>query len=365
MKIKKILVAQPGVASANPHYINLMKKYNVQIDFRPFFSLIPLTLREFRAQKIEITDYSAIVFTSKGTIDAFFQLCAQLRIKVPDSQKYFCTSESLSYYLQKHIIYRKRKIFFGDGTFASVVKLAKADKHKNESVLIASPDHIYPEWIEMFKESKLKFAPAVVAKFVDNDLKDLKLEDYQIIAFYNALDVASLKNNFPSYKQNDTKFVAFGAGIRKAMREAGLTYAIGGPTPEFPALAQALEKLIENPDFVQTQLPVDPEPAKPAAKAPAKKAAPATKPATKAPEKKAAPAAKPAAKAPAKKAAPAAKPAAKAPAKKAAPATKPAAKAPAKKAAPAAKPAAKAPAKKAPAAKSATKKPAAKKAGKK
>ena len=178
----------------------------------------------------------------------------------------------------------------------------------------------------MFKESKLKFAPAVVAKFVDNDLKDLKLEDYQIIAFYNALDVASLKNNFPSYKQNDTKFVAFGAGIRKAMREAGLTYAIGGPTPEFPALAQALEKLIENPDFVQTQLPVDPEPAK--------------------------------------KAAPAAKPAAKAPAKKAAPATKPAAKAPAKKA-PAAKPAAKAPAKKAPAAKSATKKPAAKKAGKK
>lgn len=349
MKIKKILVAQPGVASANPHYTNLMKKYNVQIDFRPFFSLIPLTLREFRAQKIEIPDYSAIVFTSKGTIDAFFQLCSQLRIKVPDSQKYFCTSESLSYYLQKHIIYRKRKIFFGDGTFASVVKLAKADKHKNESVLIASPDHIYPEWIEMFKESKLKFAPAVVAKFVDNDLKDLKLEDYQIIAFYNALDVASLKNNFPSYKQNDTKFVAFGAGIRKAMREAGLTYAIGGPTPEFPALAQALEKLIENPDFVQTQLPVDPEPAKPAAKAPAKKAAPATKPATKAPEKKAAPAAKPAAKAPAKKAAPAAKPAAKAPAKKA----------------PAAKPAAKAPAKKAPAAKPATKKPAAKKAGKK
>ncbi|MBQ4197326.1 MAG: uroporphyrinogen-III synthase [Bacteroidales bacterium] len=349
MKIKKILVAQPGVASANPHYINLMKKYNVQIDFRPFFSLIPLTLREFRAQKIEIPDYSAIVFTSKGTIDAFFQLCAQLRIKVPDSQKYFCTSESLSYYLQKHIIYRKRKIFFGDGTFASVVKLAKADKHKNESVLIASPDHIYPEWIEMFKESKLKFAPAVVAKFVDNDLKDLKLEDYQIIAFYNALDVASLKNNFPSYKQNDTKFVAFGAGIRKAMREAGLTYAIGGPTPEFPALAQALEKLIENPDFVQTQLPVDPEPAKPAAKAPAKKAAPAAKPAAKAPAKKAAPAAKPAAKAPAKKAAPAAKPAAKAPAKKA----------------PAAKPAAKAPAKKAPAAKPATKKPAAKKAGKK
>ncbi|MBR4801642.1 MAG: uroporphyrinogen-III synthase, partial [Bacteroidales bacterium] len=120
MKISKILIAQPGVASANPHYANLIKKYGVKIDFRPFFSMIPLTLREFRTQKVNIPDYTAIVFTSKGTIDAFFQLCAEQRIKIPDSQKYFCTSESLSYYLQKHIIYRKRKIFFGDGTFASV-----------------------------------------------------------------------------------------------------------------------------------------------------------------------------------------------------------------------------------------------------
>ena len=171
MKISKILIAQPGVASANPHYANLIKKYGVSIEFHPFFSMVPLTLREFRTQKVNIPDYTAIVFTSKGTIDAFFQLCAEQRIKIPDSQKYFCTSESLSYYLQKHIIYRKRKIFFGDGTFASVVRLAKADKHKNEKILIASPDHIYPEWIQMFKEANLKFAPAVVAKFVDNDLK--------------------------------------------------------------------------------------------------------------------------------------------------------------------------------------------------
>ena len=369
MKINKILIAQPGVASANPYYANLMKKYNVQIDFRPFFSMIPLTVREFRAQKINIPDYSAIVFTSKGTIDAFFQLCAEMRIKVPDSQKYFCTSEGLSYYLQKHIIYRKRKIFFGDGTFASVVKLAKMDKHKNESILIASPDHIYPEWIQLFKEANLNFAPAVVAKFVDNNLKDLKLEDYQIIAFYNALDVTSLKNNFPGFKQKDTKFVAFGASIRKAMREAGLKYAIGGPTPEFPALANALEKLLQDPDFKQSLLPDEPvekkaEAKKPAAKAPAKKVE-AKKPAAKAPAKKAE-AKKPAAKAPAKKAE-AKKPAAKAPAKKVE-AKKPAAKAPAKKVE-AKKPAAKAPAKKVeakkPAAKAPAKKPVAKKATKK
>lgn len=294
MKISKILIAQPGVASANPHYANLIKKYGVDIEFHPFFSMVPLTLREFRTQKVNIPDYTAIVFTSKGTIDAFFQLCAEQRIKIPDSQKYFCTSESLSYYLQKHIIYRKRKIFFGDGTFASVVRLAKADKHKNEKILIASPDHIYPEWIQMFKEANLKFAPAVVAKFVDNDLKNLKLSDYQIIAFYNALDITSLKNNFPDYKQKDTRFIAFGAGIRKAMKEAGMTYAIGGPTPEFPSLANALEQLIINPDFQQEQ-PKEPkkEVKKETKKAPAKKAAPVKKAAVKKPAaKKAAPAKK-------------------------------------------------------------------------
>ena len=333
MKINKILIAQPGVASANPHYANLIKKYGVSIEFHPFFSMVPLTLREFRAQKVNIPDYTAIVFTSKGTIDAFFQLCAEQRIKIPDSQKYFCTSESLSYYLQKHIIYRKRKIFFGDGTFASVVKLAKADKHKNEKILIASPDHIYPEWIQMFKEANLKFAPAVVAKFVDNDLKGLKLEDYQIIAFYNALDITSLKNNFPGFKQNGTKFIAFGAGIRKAMTEAGMTYAIGGPTPEFPSLANALEQLIVNPDFKQTNLPEEPKKA-PAKKPAVKKAAPAKKAETKTAEKKPA-------------------------VKKAVPAKKAEAKAPAKKAE------AKAPAKKTVAKKTATKKPAAKTAGKK
>ncbi|MBR4437680.1 MAG: uroporphyrinogen-III synthase, partial [Bacteroidales bacterium] len=160
MKIDRILIAQPGVASANPHYANLIHKYNVKIDFKPFFSMVPLSVREFRAQKVNIPDYTAIVFTSKGTIDAFFKLCLEQRIKIPDSQKYFCTSENISYYLQKHIIYRKRKIFYGDGTFASVVRLAKADKHKDDKFLLASPDHIYPEWISMFQETKLKFASA-------------------------------------------------------------------------------------------------------------------------------------------------------------------------------------------------------------
>ncbi len=360
MKIDRILIAQPGVASANPHYANLIHKYNVKIDFKPFFSMVPLSVREFRAQKVNIPDYTAIVFTSKGTIDAFFKLCLEQRIKIPDSQKYFCTSENISYYLQKHIIYRKRKIFYGDGTFASVVRLAKADKHKDDKFLLASPDHIYPEWISMFQETKLKFASAVVAKFVDNDLKDLNLNDYQLIAFYNALDITSLKNNFPNYKPGDTKFVAFGSGIRKAMTDAGLSYAIGGPTTEFPSLANALEKLIVEPDFKQTIMPVEkkpaaqPAPAKPVSKPTENKpvAKPSTKPEAKPEVKKAEPvkketpkpAAKPAVKPAvkkqvAKKTAPVKKSAPKAAVKKNTPAKKSAPKSVAKKTA--AKPAAK------------------------
>ena len=353
MKIDRILIAQPGVASANPHYANLIHKYNVKIDFKPFFSMVPLSVREFRAQKVNIPDYTAIVFTSKGTIDAFFKLCLEQRIKIPDSQKYFCTSENISYYLQKHIIYRKRKIFYGDGTFASVVRLAKADKHKDDKFLLASPDHIYPEWISMFQETKLKFASAVVAKFVDNDLKDLNLNDYQLIAFYNALDITSLKNNFPNYKPGDTKFVAFGSGIRKAMDEAGLKYAIGGPTTEFQSLASALEKLIVEPDFKQTIMPVEKKPAaQPTAQKPAPKAAEKPAPAKPATPKPAAP--KPEVKKEAPKPA-VAKPAEKPAVKKTAPTPKPAAKPAAKKNVPAKKAAVK------PAVKKQVAKPAAKK----
>ncbi len=353
MKIQRILIAQPGQASANPSYAHLINKYGVKIDFQPFFSMIPLTTREFMTQKVNIPDYSAIVFSSKGAIDAFFKLCADMRIKMPDSQKYFCTSESISYYLQKHIIYRKRKIFFGDGSFASVVKLARLDKHKNERFLIATPDTSYPEWIAMFKMAGLNFASAVVAKFVHNNIKNIKLTDYQLVALYNSLDISSLKENFPDFKQNGTKFIAFSSGVRKAMQEAGLNYTITGPTKELPSMANAIEKLINEPNFVQTELPQEPvkvpfvleEPKRrrsskksepqPKEKSAPKAAATAVKKAATA--KKAAPAAKKAAPA-AKKATPVKK---ATPAKKATPVKKaatPAKKAmPVKKAAPAAK----------------------------
>lgn len=246
MKINKILISQPEQAGGNPHYTNLVNKYGVIIDFRPFFRLEPLSLREFRIQRINISDYTAIVFTAKASIDAFFQLCEEQRYKVPESLEYFCIGENIAYYLQKHIVYRKRKIFFGDGTFDSIVKNAVNEKHRDENFLIATADHLRPEWSKMFEQAKLKHSSAVFVKVVNCDLKATDLSQYQLIAFYSALDVASLKANYPAYKQGDTMFVTFGNSAQKAMEEAKLKTTLAGPVDACPSMASAIEYCINN-----------------------------------------------------------------------------------------------------------------------
>lgn len=274
MKISRILIAQPEQSASNPQYINLARKYNVRIDFKPFFSLVPVSVRDFRGQRISIPEHTAIVFASKGTIDAFFKLCEEQRIKIPDSQKYFCTTEAIALYLQKHIVYRKRKIFFGTGTMDSVVKVAKAEKHNKEKFLIVTPDRAYPEWEKIFAAAKLNYSSAIVARFENQDLKDTDLSEYQIIAFYNALDVKSLLENFPDYRQNDTRFIVYGAGTHAAMENAGLSITMNFPSPKYPNLAAAIEDCILNPDIHAVAGPAKPaekqtekQTEKPAAKA--------------------------------------------------------------------------------------------------
>src|SRR5574344_1109204 len=284
MKISKILISQPEQAGGKPHYTNLVNKYGVAIDFRPFFRLEPLSLREFRIQRINIPDYTAIVFTAKASIDAFFQLCEEQRYKVPESLKYFCIGENIAYYLQKHIVYRKRKIFFGDGTFDSIVKNAVNEKHRDENFLIATADHLRPEWSKMFEQAKLKHSSAVFVKVVNSDLRATDLSKYQLIAFYSALDVASLKENFPAYKQGDTMFVTFGNSAQKAMQEAKLKTTLAGPVAAYPSMASAIEYCINNTDALASAREKMPEtPVKQTE--PVKKATPAKKPA---PVKKAA-----------------------------------------------------------------------------
>ena len=199
------------------------------------------TSREFRAQRINILDYTAIVFSSRTVIDAFFQLCEELRVKVPETMKYFCTTEAVANYLQKHIVYRKRKIFVGDGTPESIIGLI-GTKQKGENFLIAtSASSGKDAVIRIFEAQKYAFVTAVFVKPVSQDMKGVDLHSYDAMVFFNPSDVKSLYENCPDFQQGDIRFLSYGKSIVKAMEEAGLSIEISAPTPEAPSVAKALE----------------------------------------------------------------------------------------------------------------------------
>lgn len=240
MSVKKILISQQQPKTASP-YTTIAEKFGVNFDFIPFFKNEPLTSREFRAQRINILDHTAIVFSARTTIDAFFQLCEELRVKVPETMKYFCTSEAVANYLQKHIVYRKRKIFFGDGRPESILGLISA-KHKGENFLIATASSTGKDAVtKVFETSPYKFETAVFVKPVSQDIKAIDLHSYDVVVFFNPADVKSLFENQPDFKQEEIRFVSYGKSIVSAMNEAGLTIEISAPTTEAPSVAKALE----------------------------------------------------------------------------------------------------------------------------
>jgi len=236
----KILISQKEPSNQGPYEV-LKTKYGVQFDFRPFYVIEPLSVSEFRTQRINLSDYTAITFSSRHAIDAYFALCDELRVKVPETMKYFCTTELVANYLQKHIVYRKRKIFFGDGTTASLVGLV-GTKHKGEKFLVTASDPANAESVKaLFKEANLDCDTAVVVKSVSQDIKDLKLENYDLVVLYNPHDLRSLFDSFPDFKQGKVKFLAYGKSILKAMEAAGLKAEISGPTPECPSASKTIE----------------------------------------------------------------------------------------------------------------------------
>ena len=240
MSVRKILISQQQPKTASP-YTSIEEKFGVEFDFRQFFKMEPLTSREFRSQRINILDHTAIVFSARTTIDAFFRICEDLRIKVPETMKYFCTTEAVANYLQKHIVYRKRKIFFGDGTPESIIGLI-GTKHKGENFLIATSGTSGKDAVtKIFETQEFAFETAVFVKPVSQDVKDLDLHSYDLVVFFNPADVESLYENQPDFKQENVKFVSYGKSIVKAMEEAGLTIEISAPTPEAPSVAKALE----------------------------------------------------------------------------------------------------------------------------
>ncbi len=239
MSVKNILISQQEPKVLGP-YEDLSSKYGVQFHFAPFFLIEPLSSKEFRAQKINIADYTAIVFSARSTIDAFFKLCDELRVKVPETLKYFCTTEIVANYLQKHIVYRKRKIFFGDGTPSSIISQI-GTKHKAEKFLIATSESANTAITKVFEETSLDFDSAIFVKSVSQDLTKINISDFDMTVMYNAADVKSLFANYPDFEQKDLKIVSFGKSVVKAIEENGLKIDIVAPTPEAPSVAKALD----------------------------------------------------------------------------------------------------------------------------
>ncbi len=241
-KVKSILVTQPKPESEKSPYFDLAKKCNIKVDFREFIHVEGIAATDFRRDRINILDYSAVIFTSRNAADHYFRMCQEMRITVPETMKYFCISESTAYYLQKYVIFRKRKIFHGKQTFADMMDVIK--KHKDDKFLLPCTDIANVEGAELLEKAKIRYAKAVIYKTVCSDLSDLANVNYDVIVFFSPAGVKSLFQNFPDFKQNLTRIAAFGATTAKAVEDAGLFVDIKAPNPLAPSMTMALEQYI-------------------------------------------------------------------------------------------------------------------------
>lgn len=243
MKVKTILVSQPEPKTENSPYHELQEKQNVKIDFRPFIHVEGVPCKEIRLQKIDLSKYSAIILTSRNAVDHFFRVAEEMRFKVPDTMKYFCQSEAVAFYLQKYVVYRKRKIYVGTRTFKDLSPLIK--KYKNETFLLPSSDKLAPEIPETLDELAVSWKQGTFYRTVCSDLSDLADVYYDILVFFSPSGIDSLFQNFPDFKQNNTRIAVFGNTTVKAVKERGLRVDIAAPTPEMPSMTMALEKYIK------------------------------------------------------------------------------------------------------------------------
>ena len=243
MRIKKILVSQPEPDNEKSPYRELALKNNVKIDFRPFSHVEGLSAKDFRQSRIDILEHTAIIFSSKTAIDHFFRICEELRITVSDTMKYFCTSESVAFYIQKYIVYRKRKIFYGKNSLSDIEEVLL--KNKDEKFLVPLSDNHKPEIPLLLERLKLKFTKAVLYRTVCSDLSDLANIDYDILVFYSPTGIKSLFQNFPNFKQNEIKIASFGDTTAKAVKDAGLRLDIQAPIPQAPSMTMALDIFIK------------------------------------------------------------------------------------------------------------------------
>lgn len=242
MKVKTILVSQPEPKVENSPYFELIQKHKVKIDFRPFIHVEGVPSKEVRAQKIDLNNFTAIILTSKNSVDHFFRVAEEMRFKVPEDLKYFCQSEAVAFYLQKYVVYRKRKIYVGQKDFVDLSPLIK--KYKEEKFLLPASDQLNFDVPQTLNNLKVDWIQGVFYRTVMSDLSDLADVYYDVLAFFSPTGIKSLFKNFPDFEQNDTRIAVFGSTTQKEALEHGLRVDIMAPSPEAPSMTMALEKYI-------------------------------------------------------------------------------------------------------------------------
>lgn len=243
MKVKTILISQPEPKVENSPYAELEGKLKVKIDFIPFIHVEGVDTKEVRQQKIDLKNFSAIILTSRNAVDNFFRIAEEMRYEIPDTLKYFCQSEAVAYYLQKYVIYRKRKIYVAKRTFQDLLDIIK--KHKTEKFLFPSSDVLKPTVPKQLNKIGVNWTRAILYKTVVSNLSHLKDVTYDILVFFSPSGIKSLFENFPDFEQKNTKIAVFGNTTIKAAKEHGLKVNIKAPTPETPSMTMALEKYIK------------------------------------------------------------------------------------------------------------------------
>ncbi|HKK41418.1 MAG TPA: uroporphyrinogen-III synthase [Bacteroidales bacterium] len=243
MKIRKILVSQPEPLNPKSPYFELARKYNLKVDFKPFVEVEGVSAKDFRQQKINILDYTAVIFTSKTGIDHFFRVCNELRITVPDNMKYFCITENVAYYLQKYIVYRKRKIFHGKAKFQDLIDVIV--KHKDDSFFVPLSEPHNAEIPELLDKNGIKYAIGTLYRTISTNFSNQKDFDYDILVFYSPSGIKSLKENFPDFVQGEIKIAAFGPTTACAVANEGLRLDIDAPNPKAPSMTMALDEYLK------------------------------------------------------------------------------------------------------------------------
>lgn len=244
VKVKKVLVSQPKPTSEKSPYYDIAEKYGVEIEFRPFIKVEGLTAKEFRQSKISISDFTAVIFTARTAIDHFFRLAEEMRVQIPDTMKYFCTTESIALYLQKYIVYRKRKIFHGNnGKLDDLLPFVL--KHNKEKFLYAVSNVNKADETNILDQNNINYTKAVMYRTVSNDFGPDEPFDYDMLLFFSPSGIDSLLKNFPSFKQEDIKIGTFGATTAKAVRDAGLRLDMEAPSQKAPSMTAALDLFLK------------------------------------------------------------------------------------------------------------------------